>query len=80
MIRFRVRGRKHFYVFHVHLRPWPWRSYVGAIYWCNEPRPGEDWLRGGDLRDGRAWAFPAVIWDVLCHEFGWGRWRQTVSI
>lgn len=48
--------------------------YCGAIVWNRHPRSGEDWLRGNDLRDGKLWRLPAVLWDIVQYEFRFGRW------
>jgi hypothetical protein len=68
-IRFNLRR----YTYSVTITP----RYCGAISICREARPGEDWLRGSDLRDGPLWRFPAVFWDIVRHAFGFGRWRRT---
>lgn len=48
-------------------------NYCGAITECKAPRAGEDWLRGNDLRDGKLYMLPFVLWDILCYELGIGR-------
>ncbi len=65
-IRFRLRRYRYAIVCKWH--------YCGGYANCLRPRPGEDWIRGSDLRDGPLWGLPAVLWDVLCYEFNWGRW------
>lgn len=55
-------------------------NYCGAVYECKAPREGEDWLRGGDLRDGKLWKLPFVLWDILCCDFSIGRWAKTLNI
>lgn len=52
------------------------KTYCGAVTWNRQPRDGEDWLRGNDLRDGPIWKFPLVLWDILRYEIGFGRWRR----
>ena len=49
------------------------RRYCGAQTSALRPLPGEDWLRGRDLRDGRLIALPLVLADVIACEFGLGK-------
>jgi len=51
-------------------------DYCGAITECLYPRLGESWLRGNDLIDGRLKDLPKVLWDILAHEFSFGRWKK----
>jgi len=51
------------------------RRYCGAIATSRRPRPGENWLRGRDLKDGKLRVLPSVLWDIVCYELGMGRWR-----
>ena len=50
------------------------RNYCGAGYECLVPREGEDWLRGGDCRDGRLWQLPIVLADIVARDFRLGHW------
>lgn len=49
-------------------------TYCGATSTSLTPREGEDWLRGNDLRDGKLYKLPLVLWDIICYEMNWGRW------
>jgi len=51
-------------------------TYCGATTTNLKPREGEDWLRGRDLRDGKLWKLPLVLWDIICYEFHIGRWKD----
>jgi hypothetical protein len=31
---------------------------------------------GRDLKDGKLWRLPMVIWDIICYEFKLGRWSN----
>jgi len=37
-------------------------GYLGCVVQCRKPRPGEDWLRGNDLPDGK---FNKATWDLI---------------
>ncbi len=37
-------------------------GYLGCQVQCRKPRPGEDWLRGNDLPDGK---FTKATWDII---------------
>lgn len=49
-------------------------NYCGATATNIKPREGESWLRGSDLRDGKLYKLPLVLWDIICYEFHFGRW------
>jgi hypothetical protein len=51
-------------------------SYCGASSQALIPLEGEEWLRGQDLRDGKLWRLPLVLWDILAYEFQIGRWGK----
>jgi hypothetical protein len=55
-------------------------NYCGAVAQALKPRPGEDWCRGNDLRDGKFWRFPWVLLDILCYEFRLRRWGSAFVI
>jgi len=44
------------------------RTYCGATATALKPRPGENWVRGNDLRDGKLWRLPWVLWDIIRYE------------
>lgn len=67
---FKFRLLRYQYALHIHLA----HNYCGAYAMTLHPRPGEDWLRGNDLRDGKFWRLPWVAWDILCYELRRGRW------
>jgi len=50
--------------------------YCGAVVESKTSRAGEDWLRGNDLIDGKLWALPKTLWDIICYEFYLGRWSN----
>ena len=52
-------------------------NYCGAIAESKTPKAEEDWLRGNDLRDGKLWKLPLVLWDIVCYEFNLGRWTNS---
>jgi len=58
----------------------PFSNYCGAYSRALKPRPGEDWIRGNDLLDGRMWKLPSVLIDILNCEFrcGW-TWHYKVD-
>jgi hypothetical protein len=58
------------YIYNLVIKP----DYCGASYTCGKPLPGEDWLRGGDLRDGKPQDLPAVLEDILEHATKTGKW------
>jgi len=51
-------------------------NYCGVVAENKTPRAGEDWLRGNDLRDGKLWKLPLVLWDIVCYELNLGRWTN----
>ncbi len=55
------------------------RRYCGAIMKRKRPHPGENWLRGSDCHDGKAWQVFRVLKDVICCELQVGRWRRKRS-
>jgi len=53
-------------------------NYCGAYATALRYKPGESWLRGSDLRDGKVWRIPNVLYDIYCFEFNRERWRERV--
>ena len=53
-------------------------TYCGGFANALRPRPGEGWIRGNDLYDGKGiWCLPGILCDVLCYEFRMGRWKGS---